>query len=320
MDGHSFAYCGLRKIEIEPGNPYFHAKGDFVMNATDRIIVRYFGSDNQVHIWDDLDAIGAGCFAHASVVCVTFGPDSRVSSVDSGAFASCVALKSICLPASVTCIKRECFRDCGVLQSVSWSPGSQLETLLARLFYSCRRLESILVPASVAILCEAAFSECTRLAQVTFETGSLLREIEGSAFWACQALRSICLPALLGTVGENSFFDCRSLVTMRFVVPSHLRSLLALPPRLTGVVDMPDSLEILRFSGEMRGRTGYGLQFGRESKLNQVSVDVTAGRQKHCFMRLSGLSLKRFRCNLEFAECGEKRGPRINDGSRWKRS
>ena len=87
------------------------------------------------------------------------------------------------IPASVTEIGKEAFRDCRHLRRVTFAAGSQLKTIGEQSFSNCR-LEEIVIPRSVARIGEQAFSGCQELMQVSFQEGSLLEGIGNRCFSA----------------------------------------------------------------------------------------------------------------------------------------
>jgi hypothetical protein len=60
------------------------------------------------------------------------------------------------------------------------------------------------------------------------------------------------LPSSVESVGLLSFIYCRALSSLSFASPSHLRELLDLPPWLSGLVSIPDSVEVLSFCPQTR--------------------------------------------------------------------
>jgi hypothetical protein len=88
-----------------------------------------------------------------------------------------------------------------------------------------------------------------------------------------------------------------------FVPVTQLRELLDLPPRLVGVQDIPDSVEVLCLSSIFQRPCFRAVKFGRESRLVEIkrpSAEITSARR--CFLGVSSASLKVLRLNLEFRE------------------
>jgi hypothetical protein len=59
------------------------------------------------------------------------------------------SLRSVCIPASVEILERECFSGCRLLASVTFESGAKMIEINWRAFSKCSSLESIRIPASV---------------------------------------------------------------------------------------------------------------------------------------------------------------------------
>jgi hypothetical protein len=96
MTGGSLPASQRCRIEIEPGNPFFHLKSHFLMDSKDFKLVRYFGSDPEVTIPVSIEVIGDWCFSdYDSIVTVTFDAQCKLSLIEPGAFDGCSSLNSI---------------------------------------------------------------------------------------------------------------------------------------------------------------------------------------------------------------------------------
>jgi hypothetical protein len=118
-------------------------------------------------------------------------------------------------------------------------------------------------------------------------------------------LKSLFLPASVEFVGKDCFEGCTRLASLTFGSPSHLRELLNAPYRLSGVVSIPDSVEILGQCGYLKGRSRQVLSFGVESRLSEIRAKsfryFDARRVPcRCFLNVSSRSLKVLRKKLEF--------------------
>ena len=91
--------------------------------------------------------------------------------------------KNIKLPATVTSIAREAFRD-------------------------SRRLQSIALPAAIETIVSRTFEGCSALTTVAFAENSALKCIEEYAFGSLSSLKSIELPASLEYIGPHAFENC----------------------------------------------------------------------------------------------------------------
>ena len=91
--------------------------------------------------------------------------------------------KSIKLPAGITSIASEAFRD-------------------------SRRLQEITLPAAITTIEPNTFSGCSSLADVIFAENSALKRIEEYAFAGLSSLKSITLPESLEYIGPHAFENC----------------------------------------------------------------------------------------------------------------
>jgi hypothetical protein len=296
LSAGSFAECGLTAIEIESTSNFYHITGTGVMDLSDTLIVRCFAQASEIRIPDSVETLGHASFQGCSWIShIVFGPCSKLSYIRGRAFAHCDQIKSIFIPSLVTDIGAEAFRWCHSLRSVSFAPDSRLEHIEDRCFGESA-LESMALPASVAVLGMNCFSHCERLVAVTFSADSKLVRIEG-VFYGCSSLRSLCLPSSVEYVGDNSFVGCRALSDLTFSQPSHLRQMRDLPPAWNGLKDLPDSLEMLSFSGGFVRKSELALSFGGESKLRKIVTD-----SKRLFLHVSSRTLKILRSDCEYRD------------------
>ena len=89
--------------------------------------------------------------------------EEGVTSIGRDAFFDCRNLVSATIPASVTTIRPEAFRDSGI-RNITFAENSQLKTLEEAAFNNCISLLSIYLPASVTSIRNGAFFNCRGLA------------------------------------------------------------------------------------------------------------------------------------------------------------
>ena len=77
-------------------------------------------------------------------------------------------LEKINIPASVTKLQQNAFRDCTGLKEVTFDKGSSLETITAEAFKGCTSLEEISLPDSVTSVGASAFWGCTSLRTIRY--------------------------------------------------------------------------------------------------------------------------------------------------------
>ena len=159
-----------------------------------------------------------------------------VTSIGNFAFYGCEYLASVSIPASVTSICQDAFKNCGrsaTALTVTFATGSSLTTIGNSAFQRAH-LTSITIPASVTSIGDDAFNFCEYLTTidipasvisigiqafhgcgnkvdaaltVTFASGSSLTTIGGNAFGDTK-LSSISIPASVTSIGWYAFHLC----------------------------------------------------------------------------------------------------------------
>jgi hypothetical protein len=309
---------GEATMDLEPGNPYFERRDDFLVDIRRHILVRYCGRGSDIVIPDEIEEIGECSFMGCETIhSVRFGRESRLSSINRSGFLGCVNLMTISIPSTVTFLGQSCFFSCEKLRAVSFCPGSLLGCIPTGAFHACTRLRSIVLPSSVKTLEDTCFLQCGALVDSPLPVDSQVVRIGNSAFCGCESLGSMDIPSSVEYIGAFCFMSCESLLRLTFSSPSTLRELLSFPIKLWGSVSIPDSVEVLRLPREWRDRGKRTLVFGRDSRLAQITVDpdprgripllVNQGLlplRVPCslaFLHLSSRSLKLLRKNMEFA-------------------
>jgi hypothetical protein len=303
LTGASFPDSRKCRIEIDSMNCSFHLTRDCVLHFSRPRLVRYCGMASEMTIPDEIQTIDERAFGFChSIRYLKFGPMSRLSSIGRLAFTECVNLTTITIPASVTLLGDQCFSGCLFLETVSFCSGSQLKHIPESAFAFCRFVTSITLPASVKTLGARCFSQCPRLANSPLPVDSEVVRIRERAFAGCCSLQSMVLPSSLALLGRSCFEGCTSLVSLTFASPSHLRELLDLPPVLTGVIAIPDSVEVFSLCQKAAPLPDRTMVFGPDSRLAKFSLK-SARKSRHCraFGQVSTRTLKIIRAGLEFA-------------------
>jgi hypothetical protein len=90
------------QIRLEPGNPYFERRRDFLVDIRRHVLVRYLGTASEVVIPDEIKEIGESCFdSCVTIQSMRFGRKSRLTSIQRSAFESCTHLTGITIPSTV---------------------------------------------------------------------------------------------------------------------------------------------------------------------------------------------------------------------------
>ncbi|MCD8208102.1 MAG: leucine-rich repeat domain-containing protein, partial [Bacteroidales bacterium] len=183
---------------------------------------------------------------------ITFGNDSKLTTIDGSAFKGCSKLTQITLPAGVTSLTGgNEFYLCTALEAVTFLANSVtisgettfyyctaltsidmegFTSLPAGTFQNCTSLASVAIPYTVTSIGAGAFQSCTNLTTVTFEDVpdgaarddyTLTMEDGGSSsgvFYGCSSLATVILPGSVARIGNYAFSGCTSLTEI--VIPA----------------------------------------------------------------------------------------------------
>ncbi|MBP3395118.1 MAG: leucine-rich repeat domain-containing protein, partial [Lentisphaeria bacterium] len=149
-------------------------------------------------------------------------------SIGAETFADCRCLEEINIPASVTTIGSGAFKNCLALKSVILNA----EEIPTDCFFNCLSLQSVSLSAA-AVIGERAFYNCRSLSALSIS--SALRTIGDEAFARCRSLQTAELPADNDVFGTNLFRECPRLGKIT-VTGSVLRQTdTTFPPHITPV-------------------------------------------------------------------------------------
>lgn len=181
-----------------------------------------------------------------------------VTVIAQNAFRNCGKLKSVSIPESVAVIGSSSFYGCKSLESVNLP--SRLTRLCGEMFYDCYSLKSISIPSGVTQLGKYAFANCHSLENVVLP--SQLKEIPGHAFRNCESLKKVRFPEKLQVVGYKAFQDCTSLASISFNKKlEYIEGNAFLGCTSLEKLSLPDSLEEVSF-----------YSFGKCTNLKQVFI------------------------------------------------
>lgn len=165
---------------------------------------------------------------------VTFREPSNITSLANYAFWSCLKLKEVTLPSSITKIGKA-FLNCESLETINVPDGSKLEiidedafksnknlkhfnflgtcpltTIKKNAFANLEQLKYFKIPKTVTNIELNAFSGCSNLGTVEFDPEADIEEIGEGAFADC-GLQSISIPKKVTKIAKEAFRRCKAL-------------------------------------------------------------------------------------------------------------
>lgn len=159
-----------------------------------------------VVIPDNVEVIDSDAFAGSGVTSVTFGDNSKLRTIGSGAFANTVRLDEINIPSGVSDVREKLFYNSS-LKKVTLTDGI---TSVGRLAFSGSKLEAIEIPSSVTELGYSAFKDAEELSEVTFADNGKDMLVRDEAFYNT-GIEKIIIPENISYIGNLCFAKCKNL-------------------------------------------------------------------------------------------------------------
>lgn len=157
----------------------------------------YFGDTDALLYNVNTDVTGSDVVIPATVE--QGGNSYTVNEMRAALLKNSAAVKSVTIPASITQIPNDAFRNCTGLTSVTMP--ATVTSIGAYAFNGCEGLETVTIGESVASIGPSAFSGCRGLLSVTIP--SAVKVIEAKAFFNCGKLTSFSVDK------ENKVYDSR---------------------------------------------------------------------------------------------------------------
>ncbi len=206
----------------------------------DRCLLKYYGTEEEVFIPDEVEEIATESFAWCSNLKRIAG-GKNVHTVGKDAFlgtpfyrfyseneteweedyiyiGSCLLaarrnIRTAHIPEGTTMIAADAFRERVLLKEVTFP--SSLVYIDWRAFVDCFSLTKLTIPGNVKKLGWHCFKGCKRVKEIWLEEG--VEIIENGVFSECRSLRYITFPKSLVKLGGWMFFGCANLEEVRFL-------------------------------------------------------------------------------------------------------
>ncbi len=194
---------------------------------------------SDITIPDSVTSIGGFAFASglpdsSNLKSITFGKNSKLTSIGNRAFRNCTSLTSITIPDSVTSIGNRAFSGCSAMTTIEVGTGNLNYTDVNGVLFNTDKTELHIyptgnrnanynIPDSVTSIGEKAFQFCRSLTSITFGKNSNLTNIENSAFYGCASLTSIQFPNSVTNIGDLAFGLCSGLTSIN--IPNGVTSI-----------------------------------------------------------------------------------------------
>ncbi len=165
----------------------------------------YMDSIQRVVVADGVTHVGSMALYHCTALTVAVLPASVIS-VGDLAFAGCISLAQISLPAVQT-IGWGAFYDCLSLSGIVLP--QTLTSIGEMAFYRCKSLGGIVIPAGVQSMGGSVFAYCDSLVSVRIEAP--LTVLPYWTFYGCDALKELTLPDTVAEVENDALAQCPQL-------------------------------------------------------------------------------------------------------------
>ena len=175
-----------------------------------------------------VEIIGERAFYDTDIKAILLGEGSRLQTIGVEAFASCLLLQTVTLPASLERLESFAFASCSKLYSLTLSEGIALTVIGDHAFektiiptltlpegithvgdyaFTDAALTALSLPASLLYIGNYAFEGNNNLSTLTFAPGSSLCEIGAYAFYYSKHLSTVTFPAALQKIGQYAFAE-----------------------------------------------------------------------------------------------------------------
>lgn len=137
---------------------------------------------------------------------------ASVTTIGDDAFRDSWALTEVTIPSTVTSIGSGAFTYCNHLASVSL-PNS-ITRIGYMTFFDCAELTDVSIPNSVTEIGDYAFYYCSGLTELSIPTSVTV--IGDNAFRGCRGMTSVTIPASVAYIGQEAFAVCDNLISVYY--------------------------------------------------------------------------------------------------------
>lgn len=238
-----------------------------------------------------VEIIGERAFYDTDIKAILLGEGCRLQTIGVEAFASCLLLQTVTLPASLERLESFAFASCSKLYSLTLSEGIALTVIGDHAFektiiptltlpegithvgdyaFTDALLETLSLPASLLYIGNYAFEGNNNLSTLTFAPGSSLCEIGAYAFYYSKKLGTVTFPAALQKIGQYAFAE--SCVRPVFPTDSSLTAIEASAFAKGTLTDLclPASLLTIGSSAFADCRQLTAVTFAEKAKLTAI--------------------------------------------------
>ena len=161
---------------------------------------------SKVTLGRNVKSIGHQAFLGTKLTSITI--PAKVTVIGSNAFKDVTTLKTVKIESGKNkTVDNYAFNGCTGLTSVDL--GKSVTAIGVDAFNNCTALTSITIPDSVTGIYSGAFLNCTKLAKVTIGNG--VKSVRYNAFTNCSALKTVTFGAGIETIEDYAFENCSSL-------------------------------------------------------------------------------------------------------------
>ena len=139
---------------------------------------------------------------------------SSFTKINASAFESCINLKELIIPNTVTEIGNYIARYCASLLKVSLPTNANFTSIPNSAFNDCYLLTDITIPSSVTTLNSNSFINCVGLKDIVIPNN--VTAIPSGCFNTCRNLKNVVVPSNITSIGGLAFAYNTGLCKLRF--------------------------------------------------------------------------------------------------------